>query len=193
MYQKSFPQSARSALRYLLSEVSSVYMEIQPNAFATELSRMITAKIGQRYWIIKRKTLFPVKRSSAVLPLLLQSFANTDDSGNQNDRLQMAAIGIMTEFVRKSKKSRNCMPMIFTNASGPYPREERLPRTTMMMPTIIPLHLFYGSISSSSSKVDTALSVRAMELVRAANSTSRKNRIPTMAFQIPCWQIPWEW
>ena len=32
---------------------------------------------------------------------------------------------------------------------------------------------------SSSSKVDTALSVSAMELVTAANSTSRKNRMPT--------------
>ena len=32
---------------------------------------------------------------------------------------------------------------------------------------------------SSSSKVDTALSVRAMELVTAANSTSTKNSTPT--------------
>ena len=32
---------------------------------------------------------------------------------------------------------------------------------------------------SSSSKVETALSVRAMELVIAANSTSKKNSVPT--------------
>ena len=29
------------------------YIEIQPNAFATELIRIIAAKIGHRYWIIK--------------------------------------------------------------------------------------------------------------------------------------------
>ena len=34
-------------------------------------------------------------------------------------QVAMAAIGIMTEFVRKSKKSRNCIPMTVTPASGP--------------------------------------------------------------------------
>ena len=40
------------------SVISNDYMEIQPNAFATELNRMITAKIGQRYLIIKLKIFF---------------------------------------------------------------------------------------------------------------------------------------
>lgn|GEM_PF-4378407 len=29
-----------------------IYIEIQPNAFAMELIKIITAKIGQRYWIM---------------------------------------------------------------------------------------------------------------------------------------------
>ena len=49
-------------------------------------------------------------------------------------QVKSAAIGIMTEFVRKSKKSRNCIPMMVTLASGPYPREDRDPRITMMTP-----------------------------------------------------------
>ncbi len=45
-----------SAFMYL----SAGYMddEIHPNAFATELIRMIAAKIGQRYLIIKLKIFF---------------------------------------------------------------------------------------------------------------------------------------
>lgn len=34
------------------------YIEIHPNAFATELISMIVAKIGQRYWIINWKITF---------------------------------------------------------------------------------------------------------------------------------------
>ena len=34
-------------------------------------------------------------------------------------QVAMAAMGIMTELVRKSKKSKNCMPIIVTLASGP--------------------------------------------------------------------------
>ena len=108
-------------------------MEIHPNAFATELKRMIIAKIGQRYRIIKLKTFFllnvpsPCRTSSSIFftPITLEI----------SSQVANAAIGIITEFVRKSKKSRNCIPMIFTQASGPYPREERLPRTSMIAPT----------------------------------------------------------
>ena len=48
----------------------------------------------------------------------------------------------------------------------------------MITPTITVDFLSVSS-PSSSSKVETALSVSAMELVTAANSTSRKKRIPT--------------
>ena len=93
------------------------YMEIHPNAFATELSRMIAAKIGQRYLIIKLKIFFLLKvpsprtTSSSIFfsPITLEI----------RRHVAIAAIGIITELVRKSKKSRNCIPMIFTHASGP--------------------------------------------------------------------------
>ena len=85
---------------------------IHPNAFATELNKMIPAKIGHRYCIINRKTFLllnvppPYVTSSSILftPTTLET----------KRQVAIAAIGIMTEFVRKSKKSKNCMPMIFT-------------------------------------------------------------------------------
>ena len=91
-------------------------------------------------------------------------------------QVAIAAIGIMTELVRKSKKSRNCIPITVMPASGPYPRQESVPRK--IMTTVIKTVAFFRLQCSSSSKVDTALSVRAMELVTAANRTRRKNRIP---------------
>jgi len=48
-------------------------MEIHPNAFATELNKMIPAKIGHRYCIINRKTFLllnvppPYVTSSSIL------------------------------------------------------------------------------------------------------------------------------
>ena len=92
-------------------------MEIHPNAFATELNRIIAAKIGQRYLIIKLKIFFLLKvpsprtTSSSIFfsPITLEI----------RRHVAIAAIGIITELVRKSKKSRNCIPMIFTHASGP--------------------------------------------------------------------------
>ena len=51
-------------------------MEIHPNAFATELSRMIAAKIGQRYLIIKLKIIgmqfldfFDFQTNSVKMPI----------------------------------------------------------------------------------------------------------------------------
>lgn len=149
-------------------------MEIHPNAFATELNKMIPAKIGHRYCIINRKTFLllnvppPYVTSSSILftPTTLET----------KRQVAIAAIGIMTEFVRKSKKSKNCMPMIFTFARGPYPSEDRLPSAIMITPqsTVD----FFRLHPSSSSNVDTALSVSAIELVSAAKSTSKKNITP---------------
>lgn len=82
------------------------YIEIHPNAFATELIRIIAAKIGQMYLIITQKIFFlrnvpsPCKTSAstALIPAALDT----------RRQIMIAAIGIITEFVRKSKKSRNC-------------------------------------------------------------------------------------
>ena len=106
------------------------YIEIHPNAFATELIRIIAAKIGQMYLIITQKIFFlrnvpsPCKTSAstALIPAALDT----------RRQIMIAAIGIITEFVRKSKKSRNCIPIIVTFASGPYPRQERLPSDTII-------------------------------------------------------------
>ena len=89
-----------------------------------------------------------------------------------------AAMGIMTELVRKSKKSRNGIPMMVIKESGPYPRQDSVPRATMTTAMIV-VHLKRLHLNSSA-RVDTALSVSAMELVSAANSTSVKNRMPMM-------------
>ena len=91
---------------------------------------------------------------------------------------ESSAIGIITEFVKKSNRSKNCIPMIFTQASGPYPSDDRLPRISMITPTKTVAFFLLQPISSSN--VDTALSVSAIELVTAANKTNRKNRIPTI-------------
>ena len=86
------------------------YIEIHPNAFATELIRIIAAKIGQMYLIITQKIFFlrnvpsPCKTSAstALIPAALDT----------RRQIMIAAIGIITEFVRKSKKSRNCVRKI---------------------------------------------------------------------------------
>ena len=100
-----------------------IYIEIQPNAFATELARIIIAKIGQRYLIMTTNIFF--LRNAASPCLISSSMRSMPTTFDTNILVIMAAIGIITELVRKSKKSRNCMPMIFTIASGPYPRQDR--------------------------------------------------------------------
>lgn len=122
------------------------YIVIIPNAFATELIKMIAAKNGQRYLIIKQKIF--LRRNGC--PSFVISFSNLSTPTTLDTRrhVAIAAIGIITEFVMKSKKSRNCIPMIFTNASGPYPREERLPSKIMITPTTM-VAFFLCHLSSS--------------------------------------------
>ena len=57
------------------------------------------------------------ERFAAQSDLFLDLFY-TDDAGDQR-QMVMAAMGIMTELVRKSKKSKNCIPNTVTPASGP--------------------------------------------------------------------------
>ena len=66
--------------------------------------------------------------------------------------------------------------MIVTFASGPYPRQDRVPRTIISAPIMIVHTVRFQR--NSSAKVATALSVRAMALVRAAKRTSAKKAIP---------------
>ena len=92
-------------------------MEINPNAFAIELNKMMNAKIGHKYWIMKlniflRLNAFP----SCVISASIFSKPTTLETKIQ---MAIAAIGIMTEFVKKSKKSKNRIPMIVTLDNGP--------------------------------------------------------------------------
>ena len=145
-------------------------MEIHPNAFATELARMIIVKIGHKYLIITTKIFFLRKLFS---PCLISSSIRSIPTTLETNKLVIsAAIGIITEFVRKSKKSRNCIQMIFTNASGPYPRQDKVPSKSIITPTTTVAFCLLHPISSSN--VDTALSVSAIELVTAAKSTSKR-------------------
>ena len=88
-----------------------------------------------------------------------------------------AATGIISELVRKSKKSSISMPKILTKDKPLYPRDERDPSTTMIIATR-PVALVLP-MPSSSWNVDAHVSAREMALVRAAKSTRTKNRIPT--------------
>ena len=111
----------------------SFYIEIHPNAFATELIKMIVAKIGHKYRIITLKIFF---LRNALSPCITSSsmlfVPTTFDTSRQ---VAIAAIGIITEFVRKSKKSRNCIPISFTQDNGPYPIQDKVPRPSMITPT----------------------------------------------------------
>lgn len=88
-----------------------------PNALATELARMTAAKTGQSQRIMKRKIL--LRRKGWPSSSTSCSILSTPMTRETSRQVAMAAIGIMTEFVRKSKKSRNCIPMTVTPASGP--------------------------------------------------------------------------
>ena len=92
-------------------------MEINPNAFAIELNKIMNAKIGHKYWIMKlniflRLNVFP----SCVISASIFSKPTTLETKIQ---MAIAAIGIMTEFVKKSKKSKHCIPIIVTLDNGP--------------------------------------------------------------------------
>ena len=72
---------------------------------------------GQTYLIIKTKIFFlrkacpSIRTSETALSMVIRLVIKR--------QMQSAAMGIITEFVRKSKKSRNCIPMIVTLESGP--------------------------------------------------------------------------
>ena len=101
----------------LLCGVVLSHIEISPNAFATELIRITAAKNGHRYFIIKLKIFFRLKVPFSWV--ISSSIFLTPITRDTRRQVAIAAIGIITEFVRKSKKSRNCIPSICTPLSGP--------------------------------------------------------------------------
>jgi len=89
-------------------------MEIHPNAFATELNKMIPAKIGHRYCIINRKTFLllnvppPYVTSSSILftPTTLETMlmVNKEAQQNRTRTVSPAAIPSKANYRVKSKK-----------------------------------------------------------------------------------------
>ena len=59
------------------------------------------------------------RRNAPPFSVTSCSMRSTPITRETRMQLAMAATGIMTELVRKSKKSRNCMPSIVTLESGP--------------------------------------------------------------------------
>lgn len=75
--------------------------------------------------------------------MISSSILSTPTTFDTRRQVAIAAIGIITEFVMKSKKSRNCIPRILKFARGPYPRQESVPSSNITIPmnTVD----FYGS------------------------------------------------
>ena len=78
---------------------------------------MIAAKKGHRERIMELNTVL----LRNTLPFRVTSWAMRSTPITRETRMQlaMAAMGIITELVRKSKKSRNCIPMMVMPARGP--------------------------------------------------------------------------
>ena len=92
-------------------------MEIHPKALAMELMRMTAAKTGHRTRIMALNT--RSRRKEQPFRVTSRAMRSTPMTRETRMQLAMAAMGIMTELVRKSKKSRNCIPMMVTFARGP--------------------------------------------------------------------------
>src|SRR5699024_4568685 len=54
-----------------------------------------------------------------------------------NTQVSSATIGIRTELEIKSKKSRNAIPRMLINESGPYPRQDGIPKISKPTDTMI--------------------------------------------------------
>lgn len=145
-----------------------------------------SSKIGHRYCIINRKTFLllnvppPYVTSSSILftPTTLET----------KRQVAIAAIGIMTEFVRKSKN-----PKTACQWSSHFQRSvsERRQTSQCDHDHATEHRRFFRLHPSSSSNVDTALSVSAIELVSAAKVQARRTLLP-QKFQIPYLQNFWD-
>ena len=78
-------------------------MEIHPNAFATELNKMIPAKIRTQILYHKQKDFSSFECAATICHFFFDSLYPRQPL-KQKGQVAIAAIGIMTEFVRKSKK-----------------------------------------------------------------------------------------
>ena len=77
-------------------------MEMTPSAFATELMRMMAAKMGQRYFIIKLK--MRLRRKGLPSSVTSSSIFSTPMTRDTSRQVVMAAMGIMTELVDMTER-----------------------------------------------------------------------------------------
>ena len=106
----------------------STYIEIIPSTLAMELHRMIIKHIGARYFRKNWYSFFLRMEDDCSISSAIRLKPTTRSTKKQ---VVKAASGIITEFVMKSKKSRNAIPNILTKSSAPYPREEAEPKTNI--------------------------------------------------------------
>ena len=82
-----------------------------------EAYKIVPGNAGHRYFIMKLNIFFRLKVPfSAVISSSIFFTPTTLETSRQ---VAIAAIGIITEFVRKSKKSSICIPSICAKPSGP--------------------------------------------------------------------------
>ena len=87
-----------------------------------ELIKIIAAKIGQRYFIITVNIFF--LRNGLPPRVTSSSIRCTPTTLDTRRQVAIAAIGIITEFVRKSKKSRKSNPKIVILLHAPNPKDD---------------------------------------------------------------------
>ena len=145
------------------------YNENKPNTLAIELISIIKMQIGAKYFKKKLYSFFlrkfeDISTSSAIFlnPTILII----------RIQVERAAIGIIIEFVKKSKKSKNDIPNIFTKSKTPYPSDDAEPITSIT--TTIKRELFLRLNFNSSEIVATLASIMEIALVKAASKTSKK-------------------
>ena len=91
-------------------------------------------------------------------------------------QVRNATIGIRTLLLIKSKKSKMDIPNGLMKSQAPNPREDGIPMSTMPINTIRQvMRRFQWNLSC---KIETTVSIREMEEVRAANNTNKKNAEP---------------
>ena len=138
-------------------------------------NKISRVKIGATYLIITVNKVLalkgPPRSNSAISDLGFIIYPTKIQVAN-------AVIGIIILLLRKSNRSRNCMPIILTVLHALYPRQDSSPSATQIPNTRI--HADLRPIPSLSRKMETIVSMREIAEVSAANSTIIKNVAPMM-------------
>ena len=149
------------------------YNENKPNTLPIELISIIKMQIGAKYF--KKKLYSFFLRKFEDISTYSEIFLNPTILIIRI-QVERAAIGIIIEFVKKSKKSKNDIPKIFTKSKTPYPSDDAEPITSIT--TTIKRELFLRLNFNSSEIVATLASIMEIALVKAASKTSKKKVIP---------------